>query len=123
MFADSSSASPSGGADASLKDGTNNQHLIKKSTCLDKIEQLKQNREERRKKMSDQRKMKTDRELMNEAQGIKVDVDFQVLIENNKSTVVQRLPVITQSINTLSLFCYFLIIMNFLDHINVAYSG
>jgi hypothetical protein len=37
--------------------------------------------------------MKTDRELMNEAQGIKVDVDFQVLIENNKSTVVQRLPV------------------------------
>jgi hypothetical protein len=37
---------------------------------------LKQNREDRRKKMDDLRKLKTERELMNEAQGIKVDVDF-----------------------------------------------
>ena len=48
----------------------------KKSSCLEEIEKLKQNREERRKKMEDLRKQKTEREQMNEAQGIKVDVDF-----------------------------------------------
>jgi hypothetical protein len=32
--------------------------------------------------MDDLKKQKTERELMNEAQGIKVDVDFQVMVEN-----------------------------------------
>lgn len=53
--------------DACLKDGTNNQQLSKKVSCLEEIERLKQNREERRKKMSDMRKQKTEREQMNEA--------------------------------------------------------
>jgi hypothetical protein len=48
----------------------------KKGSCLEEIERLKQNREERRKKMEDLRKLKSEREQMNEAQGIKVDVDF-----------------------------------------------
>ena len=39
-----------------MKDGTNNQQLGKKSTCLEEIERLKQNREERRKKINDIRK-------------------------------------------------------------------
>lgn len=79
--------------DSTLKDGTNNllsnlpppqtaNNAAKKSSCLDEIERLKQNREERRKKMDDLRKQKTERELMNEAQGIKVDVDFQVMVES-----------------------------------------
>jgi hypothetical protein len=53
--------------DSTLKDGTNNPIqpplVSKKSSCLDEIERLKQNREERRKKMDDLRKLKTDREL------------------------------------------------------------
>jgi hypothetical protein len=75
--------SPSGTCtnDPTLKDGTNNiptnpPLVSKKSTCLDEIERLKQNREERRKKMDDLRKLKNERELHNEANGIKVDVDF-----------------------------------------------
>jgi hypothetical protein len=33
--------------------------------------------------MDDLRKLKTEREAMNELQGIKVDVDFQVMVEQN----------------------------------------
>ena len=32
--------------------------------------------------MEDLRKQKTEREQLNEAQGIKVDVDFQAMVEN-----------------------------------------
>lgn len=53
--------------DSTLKDGTNNIPSSNKKNCLEEIERLKLNREERRKKMSDIRKQKTDRELMNEA--------------------------------------------------------
>jgi hypothetical protein len=82
--------------DSTLKDGTNNPINVmptltnaqsKKSSCLEEIERLKQNREERRKKMDDLRKQKTEREMMNEAQGIKVDVDFQVMVEQNMRVV------------------------------------
>lgn len=37
--------------------------------------------------MLDIKKQKTERELMNEAQGIKVDVDFQVMVETNMLNV------------------------------------
>lgn len=37
--------------------------------------------------MDDLRKQKTERELMNEAQGIKVDVDFQVMVESQMRQV------------------------------------
>lgn len=90
--------------DSTLKDGTNNllsnlpppqtaNNAAKKSSCLDEIERLKQNREERRKKMDDLRKQKTERELMNEAQGIKVDVDFQVMVESQMRQVPAMKPV------------------------------
>ena len=45
--------------DSTLKDGTNNVIVhtnTKKSSCLGEIERLKQNREERRKKMDDLKK-------------------------------------------------------------------
>ena len=66
--------------DSTLKDGTNqpigsnilasngqaqaigSNNNPKKSSCLDEIERLKQNREERRKKMEDLKKQKTERE-------------------------------------------------------------
>jgi hypothetical protein len=44
--------------------------------------------------MSDIRKQKTERELMNELHGIKVDVDFQAMVEQNMSQVVQQAPVL-----------------------------
>ena len=50
--------------------------LQKKSSCLDQIEKLKINREERRRRMDDIKKKRTLREESNAALGIKVDVDF-----------------------------------------------
>jgi hypothetical protein len=69
--------------------------LSKKSSCLDEIERLKQNREDRRKKMDDLRKLKTERELANEANGIKVDVDFQVMVEESVRQVAPPQNVIS----------------------------
>jgi hypothetical protein len=37
--------------------------------------------------MDNLKKQKTERELMNEAIGIKVDVDFQVMVESNMRNV------------------------------------
>ena len=48
----------------------------KKGSCLDQIERLKINREERRRRMDDIKKKRTMREENNAALGIKVDVDF-----------------------------------------------
>ena len=76
-------------SDPTLKDGTNNSS-VKKSSCLEEIERLKTKREERRRKMDDMKKQKTERELMNEAQGIKVDVDFQVMVEHRMRSVPLR---------------------------------
>ena len=52
----------------------NNQ--IKRVTTTDKIDQIKINRDARRMKMEEARKLKSEREANNELQGIKVDVDF-----------------------------------------------
>jgi hypothetical protein len=43
--------------------------------------------------MEDLRKLKTEREQFNEAQGIKVDVDFQVMVEQNMKNVLPMRPV------------------------------
>lgn len=55
--------SQSGANDSTLRDGTNNPINTmpstnggKKSSCLEEIERLKQNREERRRRMEDLRK-------------------------------------------------------------------
>lgn len=37
--------------------------------------------------MDDLRKQKTEREIMNEAHGIKVDVDFQMMVEQSMKSV------------------------------------
>ena len=53
----------------------------KKSNCLDVIEKLRVNREERRKHMEEVKRNREQRAMNNEAAGIKVDVDFQALVE------------------------------------------
>jgi hypothetical protein len=50
--------------------------LGKKSSCLDEIEKLKNNREERRKRMEDAKMKREEREKKNAALGHKVDVEF-----------------------------------------------
>ena len=49
---------------------------IKRVTTTDKIDQITINRDARRMKMEEARKLKSEREANNELQGIKVDVDF-----------------------------------------------
>ena len=58
---------PSGGAQPNFN---------KKSSCLDAIENLKVQREERRARMEDVKRKRTERENNNQAMGIKVDVEF-----------------------------------------------
>jgi kinesin family member 2/24 len=48
----------------------------RKITTTDKIDQIKLNRDARRLRMEEARKLKSEREANNEIQGIKVDVDF-----------------------------------------------
>lgn len=55
--------------------------FARKPTTNDKIEQIKFNRDQRRIKMEEARKLKSEREANNELQGIKVDVDFQAMVE------------------------------------------
>jgi hypothetical protein len=57
---------------------------IKRVTTTDKIDQIKINRDARRMKMEEARKLKSEREANNELQGIKVDVDFQNMVEQEK---------------------------------------
>jgi kinesin family protein 2/24 len=71
---------------------------------------LKQSREDRRKKMSDMRKQKTEREQMNEARGIKVDVDFHVRVENSMRNVNPMAPVSLMNFELILPFSIFLLI-------------
>ena len=61
--------------------------FAKKSSCLDEIEKLKINREERRRKMDDIKKKRSEREANNAAMGIKVDVEFQEMVEDKQDSV------------------------------------
>ena len=56
----------------------------KPTSTTDKIDQIKINRDVRRLKMEEIRKLKSERETNNQLQGIKVDVDFQAMVEVEK---------------------------------------
>jgi len=43
--------------------------------------------------MNDLRRQKTEREAQNEAQGIRVDVDFQAMVEEHKVNTTEMAPV------------------------------
>jgi hypothetical protein len=58
--------------------------MSRKATTTDKIDQIKINRDARRVRMEEARKLRSEREAHNELQGIKVDVDFQAMVENEK---------------------------------------
>lgn len=58
--------------------------LQKKGSTTDKIDQIKINRDARRLKMEEMRKLKSEREAHNDLHGIKVDVDFQVMVEDER---------------------------------------
>jgi kinesin family protein 2/24 len=58
--------------------------MLKKKTTTDKIDQIKLNRDARRLRMEEARKLKSEREANNELQGIKVDVDFQAMVETER---------------------------------------
>ena len=51
-------------------------NMQKKSSCTNEIEKIKNNREERRKRMEDIKNHREKRQAENEAHGWKVDVDF-----------------------------------------------
>ena len=59
-----------------LEMGINSGAPNRRPTTTDKIDQIKLNREARRLRMEEARKLKSEREANNELQGIKVDVDF-----------------------------------------------
>ena len=62
----------------------------KRVSTTDKIDQIKINREARRLKMEEARKLKSEREANNEIHGIKVDVDYQAMVEQEKDRMAQR---------------------------------
>lgn len=51
------------------------------------IDKINQNRENRRKKMEEKRKKKLQKEVTNQHMGIKCDVDFQLMVEEEQSKV------------------------------------
>ena len=59
---------------SSVAEGLNSNQ--RKVTTNDNINQIKINREQRRLKMEEARRLKSERETNNQLQGIKVDVDF-----------------------------------------------
>ena len=67
--------------------GVTQTNFNKKSSCLDAIENLKVQREERRARMEDVKRKRTERENNNQAMGIKVDVEFQALVEQMRENV------------------------------------
>ena len=54
----------------------------KKSSIVDRIEEMKQKRDERRKKMEEEKRHKLEKEAENLAVGKTGDVDFELMIEN-----------------------------------------
>ena len=58
--------------------------MKKGTSTTDKIDQIKINRDARRLKMEEMRKLKSEREANNELHGIKVDVDFQAMVEEER---------------------------------------
>ena len=67
--------------------------LVKRSSCREEIEKINFQREERRKRMQEDKKKRAAREKRNDAEGIKVDVDFQIMVEDAKQGIPTAAPV------------------------------
>lgn len=57
----------------------------KKSSVVENIEKMERQRHERRKKMEEEKNVKAQRVMMNEAAGKKVDIDFELLLDQYKA--------------------------------------
>lgn len=66
--------------------------MQRRITTTDKIDQIKLNRDARRLRMEEIRKMKTEREANNELNGIKVDVEFQAMVEEERKKLPKVKP-------------------------------
>lgn len=64
----------------------------KKETTLAAIDRIGRDREKRRLKMEAKRKKKLQKEVTNQHMGIKCDVDFQLMVEGEKSKVKNAEP-------------------------------
>ena len=62
---------------------------VRKVTTIDKIDQIQINRDARRMRMEEARKLRSERETNNQILGIKVDVDFQKMVETEISKVAR----------------------------------
>lgn len=62
---------------------------LKQDSTLAAIDKINQNRENRRKKMEEKRQQKIKRAIDNQEQGIKCDVDFQLMVEAERAKVKQ----------------------------------
>ena len=77
------SAVGTGGSEGnpSMEKHISQQSQARRPTTTDKIDQIKLNRETRRLRMEEARRLKSERELNNELAGIKVDVEYQAMVE------------------------------------------
>ena len=66
--------------------------LEKKGSTVEEIEKLRVKREERRKQMEERKRVRTEREIENEQLGIRCDVDFQMLVQQQKARIAERQP-------------------------------
>jgi len=66
--------------------------LPKKASIIDKIEEMKQKREDRRKKAEEEKRIKLEREAENLAIGRTGDVDFEHMIEKFRSNLAEMKP-------------------------------
>jgi len=66
---------------------------LKKPSCREEIEKINNQREERRKRMQEDKKKRADQVRRNDQDGIKVDVDFQMMVELEKANISSGVPV------------------------------
>lgn len=65
---------------------------MKKDPTREAIDKINRNREFRRMKMEQKRQIKLQKEVDNQEQGIKCDVDFQLMVEHEKDKVISPRP-------------------------------
>jgi hypothetical protein len=66
--------------------------LTKKQSTRAEIERIEQQREDRRKKMMEAKNKRSERQAKNENEGIRVDVEFDMMMEQAKLNVAPSEP-------------------------------
>jgi hypothetical protein len=65
---------------------------MKKDSTRAAIDKINQNRENRRRRIEEKRKIKLEKEVTNQQMGIKCDVDFQLMVEGERAKVKKAEP-------------------------------